>query len=53
VCSGILLFLLVDDQFRISERVGDRLALDRLEPSLGATMRLLLVQALRITAFRA
>ena len=35
--GGILLLLLADDQFRIHERVGARLALDRLVPSLGAT----------------
>ncbi|MEX5270562.1 hypothetical protein [Kocuria sabuli] len=35
--GGILLLLLADDLSRIHERVGARLALDRLVPSLGAT----------------
>ncbi|PWF88757.1 hypothetical protein DEJ37_04530 [Kocuria rosea] len=35
--GGIFLLLIADDLFRIHERVGARLALDRLLPSLGAT----------------
>ncbi|MGC5646626.1 UNVERIFIED_CONTAM: hypothetical protein RF648_11665 [Kocuria sp. CPCC 205274] len=35
--GGVFLLLIADDLFRIHERVGARLALDRLLPSLGAT----------------
>lgn len=35
--GGVLLLAIADDLFRIHERVGARLALDRLVPSLGAT----------------
>ena len=35
--GGVFLLLIADDLFRIHERVGARLALDRLVPSLGAT----------------
>lgn len=34
--GGVFLLLIADDLFRIHERVGARLALDRLMPSLGA-----------------
>src|SRR5699024_5494340 len=33
--GGVLLLLIADDLFRLHERVGARLALDRLAPSLG------------------
>jgi hypothetical protein len=35
--GGVFLLLIADDLFRIHERVGARLGLDRLVPSLGAT----------------